>query len=571
MLPDVAALRREFDYAVPDAWHRDGRAARVAVGTMVRMDLHGRRVGGWVTAIDPEPQAGVELRPLTKLSGVGPSADVVDLARWAAWRWGGAPAAFLRTASPPTMVGRVAAPPRRHAGMDHLPASAVAAFADTGSVVRLPPLGDRLPLILAAVARGNALILVPSLHQARVLAGRLRRLGVTTALHPRDWAIGAGGATVVGGRSAVFAPVADLAAVVVVDEHDEAYQSEQAPTWHAREVALERAARAGVPCVLTSPMPTPEALAALPLQRPDRSLERAGWPAVRVVDLRSDDTARGTLWTSALVRAMDAEGRVAVVLNRKGRARLLACAACDALATCSDCGAAVRHDDDRGLVCANGHGRPVVCDGCGASRFKQLRVGVTRAREELEALVREPVAEVTGDLDGEMPAARIVVGTEAVLHRIDSAALVAFVDFDQELLATRYRAAEQALALLVRAGRLVGGRREDRGEVLVQTRQPDHPVVAAAVAGDVERWSGGEAARRRLLRYPPFASLAHISGAEAASFVERLGHPAGVDVRGPVDGAWLARAQDPATLADALAAVERPKGRLRIAVDPLRI
>jgi primosomal protein N' (replication factor Y) (superfamily II helicase) len=380
---------------------------------------------------------------------------------------------------------------------------------------------DDLKSALGAVARGNALIIVPSIHQSQVVAGRLRRLGVRVALHPRDWALGAGGATVVGGRTAAFAPVADLAAIVMIDEHDEVYQQEQAPTWHAREVLVERAARAGVPIVVTSPIPTPEARAVLPLLEPGRPAERAGWPMVRVVDLRTDDSARGTLWTSALVRAFDVEGRVAVVLNRKGRARLLACAACDSLATCTECGSAMRQGDDPGLLeCPNGHHRPVVCDACGATRFKQLRVGVTRAREELETLLREPVAEVTGDAE-DLPDGRVLVGTEAVLHRVDGLDAVAFVDFDQELAAPRYRSAEQALALVVRAGRLVGGRRDRTGEVLVQTRQPDHPAIRAAVTADVESWAQGEIARRRILRYPPFAALAHVSGASAEEFIAR--------------------------------------------------
>jgi primosomal protein N' (replication factor Y) len=571
VLPDVAALRRTFDYSIPTSWHDDGRAGSITVGTMVRAELHGRRIAGWVTELDPATEPGVALRPLTRLSGVGPPAALVDLAMWSAWRWAGAPSAFLRTASPPTMVPRVVQTDRSSAAVGDVADWAHAAFAGTGSVVRVPPLGDRWPLILAAVARGNALIVVPSIHQSQVVAGRLRRLGVRVGLHPRDWALGAGGATVVGGRTAAFAPVADLAAIVMIDEHDEVYQQEQAPTWHAREVLIERAAREGVPIVVTSPIPTPEARAASALLDPGRPAERAGWPMVRVVDLRTDDSARGTLWTSALVRAFDVEGRVAVVLNRKGRARLLACASCDSLATCTECSAALRQSDNAAMLeCPNGHRRPVVCDTCGATRFKQLRVGVTRAREELEALLREPVAEVTGDAE-DLPVGRVLVGTEAVLHRVDGLDAVAFVDFDQELAAPRYRSAEQALALLVRAGRLVGGRRDGAGEVLIQTRQPDHPAIRAAVTADVETWAQGEMARRRILRYPPYAALAHVSGAVADEYIARLGSPPGIEVRGPVDGAWLVRADDPATLADALAAVERPKGRVRVAVDPLRI
>ena len=92
----------------------------------------------------------------------------------------------------------------------------------------------------------------------------------------------------VGTRAAAWAPVGGLAAVVVVDEHDEAHQQEQAPTWHARDVALERAHRAGVPCVLTSPCPSLEALAESPVLVPSRAEERAGWPVVDVVDMRRD-------------------------------------------------------------------------------------------------------------------------------------------------------------------------------------------------------------------------------------------------------------------------------------------
>ncbi|MDQ3293512.1 MAG: hypothetical protein M3527_03555, partial [Actinomycetota bacterium] len=87
VLPDLPAVDKEFDYQVPDAV-----GDQVRVGTIVRVDLHGRRVRGWVTAVDGEPAAGVDpatLKPLAKVSSQGPPAGVVDLARWAAWRWGG--------------------------------------------------------------------------------------------------------------------------------------------------------------------------------------------------------------------------------------------------------------------------------------------------------------------------------------------------------------------------------------------------------------------------------------------------------------------------------------------------
>jgi primosomal protein N' (replication factor Y) len=166
--------------------------------------------------------------------------------------------------------------------------------------------------------------------------------------------------------------------------------------------------------------------------------------------------------------------------------------------------------------------------------------------------------------------ARVLIGTEAVLHRVPAAGLVAFLDLDQELLAPRYRAAEEALALLVLASRMVGGRDRD-GRVLVQTRRPDHEVVRAATLGDPGPLADLEAMRRRLLGFPPAATIASVGGEAAEEFVARLGHPLGVEVLGPEDDRWLLRAEERSVLLDALAAVERPPGRLRLWVDPARL
>jgi primosomal protein N' (replication factor Y) len=157
-----------------------------------------------------------------------------------------------------------------------------------------------------------------------------------------------------------------------------------------------------------------------------------------------------------------------------------------------------------------------------------------------------------------------------VLHRFRDVGLVAFADFDQELLAPRYRAAEEALALLVLASRALGGR--DRGgRLLVQTRLPDHEVVRAALQADPSLVAHAEADRRRLLRFPPFATIASVADQAAPEYVERLGSPIGVEVLGPEEGRWLLRAQDRVVLLDQLAAVQRPPGRLRLHVDPARI
>ena len=573
VLPDVAGIEKTFDYLVPPAWDApdDPRGALVEVGSIVRIDLHGRRIGGWVVADRVEPPAGVVLRPLAKATGLGPPAEIIALARYAAWRWCGHLANVLTTASPPTAVRVLPAPT---AG-GHAPAGPDASYdqlfaAAQPRVVRLPPADDAFAIVTAATRRGNTLVLTPSVDDARAVAARLRRSGVTVALHPRDWALGAAGATVVGARAAAFAPVGGLAAIVVLDEHAEAYGEERMPTWHARDVCIERARLAGVPCVLTSPAPTLDVLAEVAEIVPSRADERAGWPIFDVIDRRRDDPSHAGLFGERVVSALRGEGPVVCVLNRTGRSRLLACAACGELARCERCRASVHQGDDTTLRCAQcGKTRPAVCDACGSQRLKNLRLGVTRAREELEALAQRPAIEVTATHELGEQSGALYIGTEAVLHQVRAARVVVFLDFDQELLAPRFRVAEQAMALLIRAARLVGGR-GDGGRVVIQTRLPRHEVLDAALHADPGRLVATERAMRQALMLPPYTALAMVSGAAAPAFVARLAGVAGIDVIGPNQDRWLIRAPDHRRLADALEAVDRPAGRLRIEVGPLR-
>ena len=433
-------------------------------------------------------------------------------------------------------------------------------------VVRLPPADDPLPYALAAASRGSALVLTPSAAGAALLHQRLQRAGHPVSLAPRDWPrAAAGGCTVVGARAGAWTPVPDLAAVLVLDVHDEAYQEQRAPTWSGWRVAAERACRAGVPCVLTSPCPPLDVLAGGRLLVPPRARERGGWPALEVVDRRRDDPRSG-LYSDRLVALVRSGRRVACVLNRKGRARLLACHACGEVTRCERCGSAVEPVED-GLRCRScGTERPRLCLSCGAQQLKLLRPGVARVREELGALAGRPVDEVTTETV-ELPRAEVVVGTEAVLHRLPGADAVAFLDFDQELLAPRFRAAEQALALLARAARLVGGR--SRGRILVQTRLPAHEVLDAALHADPGRLAAAEAPRRAALRLPPATAVAVVSGPKAGGFVAAL--PSTVEASGPQGDRWLVRAHDHTALCDALAAPARPAGGLRIEVDPTRV
>ena len=559
VVPDVTGLDKQFDYLVPEEM-----LDRIAVGSIVRMSLHGRRVRGWVVSLgQPDGSIAVErLMPLVKWSGLGPSGEIIELARWAAQRWGaGRLRPFMVAGSPPTIVASL--PPFNARGYD--------AVHDTSlpRMFRLPPACDQMSIVEEAVARGAVLVIHPSIEEARRLAARLRQAGYTTAVHPEQWARAASGVDVViGSRSAVWAPCAGMRSIVVLDEHDEALQEERSPTWHARDVAIERARRAGVPCVLVSPCPSATAVhwAGDSLRRLSVADERDGWPILELVDRTNEEPWKRSLLTSPLIQHLRShDQRVVCVHNTKGRARLLACRTCKSLQRCEKCQAAVVQDDSGSLACKRcGTLRPVVCQRCGSGALSLIRPGVSRLREEIEAAAGRPVGMVTGDSDS-LPDCDVLIGTEAVLHRAKRADVVAFLDLDAELLAPRYRAGEQAMALLARAARLVGDR-NGGGRLLVQTFLPRHEVLQAVLHADPSRVAKVELSRRELLGLPPFTALAAISGAGASEYAAATGLEAS-----SAGDVVLLRAPTWDALGTALTATPRPKGsRLRLEVDPRR-
>jgi len=593
--PDVPAVSRAFDYLVPEAL-----ADHVAVGTVVRVPLQGRRVRGWVVADDVVSEAPVDrLVPVLAVVSAGPPPDIVSLAEWAARRFAGPSTAFLRAASAPNVVAADAPVGRVE---EHRPVPAPPAGLTWPTtpvrVVTWPPAADRRALVASLCAPdGSTLVLVPEPARAEALVRALAAPGRTvlhhhSALSDRRRTVvwdraRSGDCVVVGGRAAVWLPVPDLAAVVVLDETDEAYQEERTPTWHARTVALERAARAGASVTLVSPVPSVDARVAAAgdgaVLAPSPTFVRGGWPILDVVDLRDEAPGGSVLGHGigpVLQRVVADGGRALLVVNRRGRARLLACRACRALARCDRCGAAVRQPESD-LVCPRcAAERPPVCTECHATRFRAARPGIGALRDDVAALVpRTDVAEV--DLDtADLPDAPILVGTEAVLHRVprggpNPVRLVAFLAFDEELLAPRYRAHEQAAWLLVRAARLLGGR-DGGGRLLVQTRMPDHPVLAVAERGDPAAFVTEETAVRAATGFPPFGGLAEVSGA-AAAVTAAVGalRAAGATVLERGDGPALVRAATPDDLAALLATVDlgpaRSEGRLRVAVDPPRV
>ena len=599
----------------------DDVSGTVRVGTIVRVNLHGRRVRAWVVdndvASDVDPAA---LRPLLGVVSAGPPAPVVELSEWAAHRWCGSRVAFLRSASPPNIVRADAVAPRRAhdaivpaAWPDAETAAARDALAlarevrdDAIATLRWPPLLDRRLLVASLLANeGSSIVVVADGSRGRALVQWLRSAGahavfvhsdLPDAERSRAWATAAAGRVVViGGRIAALSPVPDLAAAIVVDDSDEALQEERTPTWHARDLLAERTRRAGARFAVVSAAPSVEAeVLAGSVHAPPRAAEVAGWPRVEVVDRHEEPPGSGLLsgrLAVSLNETRAANEAAVCVLNRRGRVRLLACSTCHQL---------VRWDRDGALAwdravdgpldaVAAPAARPDVCPHCGGTRLRVLRAGVTRVREELAALLPgATVTEVdagTGLLAADVIAATdVFVGTEAALQRVDvrrrRPSLVAFLDFDQELFAPRARVAEQALWLVVRAARLVAAHDRSRSRLLLQTRVPEHEVVRAVATGDPARVAEGERARRRALRFPPFGGLAELSGAVDAvdAVADAVRADPAIEVLGPdrqgSTARALVRAPDPDLLADALAdtvPLGRAAGRLHVEVDPTRI
>ena len=516
VVPDVTGLDRVFDYEVPA-----DLGVSPQVGDVVRVPLHGRNVRGWVVRVsDVAAIEASKVKPIVSFLGRGPSREVVELAEWVAQRWCGRWRSVLVAGTASKLVRQLPAPrfSRKSTARD----TALAVFDEPRTiVVRRGPRWDLAQFVRRISSRGPVLVIAPTIGGATALRTALRAFGLTVALYPDEWSSAAGGVDVtVGARSAVFASVPNLASVVVVDEHDDALQESRNPTWHARDVAVMRAQCAHIPCFLLSPIPSVAALYSAQARVDSVAGEPDQWPAIEIVDRANDEHWADSLVSSRLVELVrDESKRVVVVLNVKGRSRLLACASCRSIASCEKCGGAVQ-ERDAGLVCTRCEtSRPAVCLSCASTTFRNLRPGVKRLGEDLlKASGRSAsslcVVEEGGEVDQR---ANLFVGTEAALHRVRRPDVVVFADFDQELFASRFRATEIAAGLVISAARQVGD-----GVLVIQTHAPDHHLFHALRERRFDEFTAIESRGRRELMLPPFSVVASFGGAGGPDVAKML-------------------------------------------------
>jgi primosomal protein N' (replication factor Y) (superfamily II helicase) len=440
-----------------------------------------------------------------------------------------------------------------------------------------------LEAIAACLREGRqALVLLPEIAlSSQWLARFSRRFGVAPALWHSDltsrnrritWRAVAQGAArvVVGARSALFLPFAELGLVIVDEEHETAFKQEDGVVYHARDMAVVRARLSEAPAILVSATPSLETLANVEAGRYGRitlASRHAGaaLPDVSLLDLRVAPPPRGRFLSPKLVEAVAqtlAKGEQAMLfLNRRGYAPLTLCRACGHRMACPNCTAwLVEHRVRRALTCHHcGHTVPApeTCPACGAAHsLTPVGPGVERITEEAAELfpAARRLVMASDTLPGPHAAAAaaaaieagevdLIIGTQIVAKgwHFPMLTLVGVVDADLGLAGGDLRAAERTFQLLHQvAGR--AGRAEAPGRVMLQTYSPEHPVMEALRLGDLAGFMASEAASRRPGHWPPYGRLAALivsagDMALADEVARQLGRAApqgeGVQVLGP--------------------------------------
>ena len=398
--------------------------------------------------------------------------------------------------------------------------------------------------------RRQTLVLLPEIALSAQWLGRFkRRFGVEPAVWHSDltparrrdtWhAVANNEAPIlVGARSALFLPFPDLGLIVVDEEHETSFKQEEGVIYHARDAAVVRARLTGAPIVLVSATPSLETVMNVEWGR-YRKLDlphRHGgvsMPAVATVDLRAHPPERGMFLAQPVIDAVRAtltRGEQAMLfLNRRGYAPLTLCRHCGHRMQCKYCSAwLVEHRGRRSLICHYcGHTapRPARCPACDAEdSLAAIGPGVERIAEEAAALFPEARRQVMASdtINTPQDAARavaaienrqidLIVGTQMVAKgwHFPHLTLVCVVDADLGLAGGDLRAGERTLQLLHQvAGR--AGRAEMPGKVLLQTYNPEHPVMLALIASDFAGFMACEAGLRQPGHWPPFGRLAAV-------------------------------------------------------------
>lgn len=583
----VLALDRDFDYRIPERM-----IGRVAVGSIVRVVLHGRRMRAFVTELLNSSDVE-KLRDLSELVSEQPVFDLhgIELARFIARRYVSTVGASLHRFVP----GRFSVPPQPSHTASTVNATAPDDLIDvvrarTKAVLISADPDQQIEAIAGAASEairlgGRVLVIASRPAAARLLATRLDAVCIHGDQKPvqraAGWAAARDGsaAIVVGTRSALLVPMANLGLIVVADAHDRTLKDERSPKFHALVVAEQRADLAGAAFIAASPVP--------PLELAMRSGVR--WITCRSSSIRPQVSGHGSNpvtpnMLEVLRTTAEAGKDSIVVIARRGLALRVRCKDCGWYPTCPQCSigltmfsaAGGRRMKCRG--CNTPASVPSRCPSCGSHDLHAAGWGVERLSDALtDAGVGATVLTVDGDtpLPRRRPSPCVIVGTQAAIWamhgRTVGAGIVA--DLDQMLAMPDYRASEKALAMLEDLARLV----EPEGRFLVQTREPEHHVVQAFTRRSYRYFYTRELPNRRAVGYPPFgAVIAFQAPADCAQQLQAAATEAGGELIGPLPRpqdriSGLLRGRSVEQFLDPLRNLLVNDARIRIDIDPVDV
>ena len=404
----------------------------------------------------------------------------------------------------------------------------------------------------------NALVLVPEISLTPQTVARFRgRFGNQVAvMHSRmsqgerfdQWDFIRSGAArvVVGARSALFTPLANVGAIIIDEEHEGSYKQDSQPRYHARTVACWQAQKRGAVVVLGSATPSFEALLECqqnPHWHHARLEKRANGnplPHISVVDMAHEFAAGhrsmfSRALTFALRETLAANCKAVFMLNQRGFAKFLLCRDCGFVPTCQSCSTSLTYHEHGGqLVCHHcgfTHAAPATCPKCGSPYLKKFGAGTQRVETELQALISSfgedfanvDIIRMDADttktkgahqklLERFVQAPRaVLLGTQMIAKGLDfnDVTLVGVINADTTLHLPDFRAAERTFDLIEQvAGR--AGRAQLPGRVIVQTYDAENPAIQAAAHYNRALLLEDELPKRQLLGYPPYVRMANI-------------------------------------------------------------
>ncbi len=404
----------------------------------------------------------------------------------------------------------------------------------------------------------GAVVLVPEISLTPQTVGRFRsRFGDKVAvLHSRlsigerydQWdSIRSGQARiVVGARSALFAPLKNPGIYIIDEEHESSYKQSSSPRYHARDLAEKLASLYGVPLVLGSATPSLESLYACELREnwklvsmPERSNKQA-LPSVELIDMAAEfASGKRSMFSRRLQEELRSclknKYKALLLLNRRGFSYFFLCRDCGYVPRCQHCSSSLTyHRDDNSMHCHSCGARyPLLerCPRCGSVYLKRFGAGIQRVEAELQSLLDEllgpghdvPVIRMDADTCSKKGAharvleefdsaeSAVLLGTQMVAKGLDfpELSLVGIIDADSSLKLPDFRAAEKSFALFEQvAGR--AGRASIPGKVLVQTYNPDEPILQALKKHDAKAFREAEFEERKLGHFPPFSKLIRV-------------------------------------------------------------